>query len=771
MVFLLLAIALQQQPEAGPAKPPEVMLGVDRDRVTAGDMLTFTVHVATQSPDPIQVDLPTLDGFELESRSERSDVMPGPSGGRTTTIRLELRAMSPGEWHLGPVTVHQGPTSAQSEAVAVTVEGGGSAPVTASLSSRLSRIVQHAPPPDALGQAGISVVVSDPDVLVGQQVDVVTLAWFERGLRQQLRRAPTVESPTIDGVWSYPQPVPGGIAATRQVAGKTYDLFVLHQVVFPLTPGRVAVSPARLQYSVPLAYQFFSQEESYKIETPGTSFLVRALPADGRDPGFAGAVGHNLVIAQSVDPVTGRQGEAFSVEVKVEGEGNVALWPAPDLVWPASFRVYPQAAEEQLTMRDGRLSGIKTFHFLLVADSAGALSLPPMRYAYFDLVDQKYKVTQGTGTMVIVAPRDEAVASRAAPPPMRLGSARPLALALREALPGELWFIIAIAPALFWVVRLVPRRSRRRTTLAPATNPLRAAELRLAALLGGGALEPAEATEAEQLLARIREARFGGASATAKVLTERAEEMIARLRPRAKAGRRRWRERTGIFATLALCVSARVALGQTSPEAYYNAGAYRAAADGFRQEALAQPDVPAHWYNLGDAAYRAGDDAAALAAWVRAGRLAPRDGTVRRALLLVAPADQHAGKALWIAPVSPDELWLFGIVAWLAGWGGAFWSRRMRGRWSVLLGAGALLLATASALDHWYRLPTAVVRRNEQLRLSPHELSPAVGEVAQLGTVRLLLDRPGWVEVDAGAGQLGWMPEEAVQSLSGEPFR
>ena len=95
----------------------------------------------------------------------------------------------------------------------------------------------------------------------------------------------------------------------------------------------------------------------------------------------------------------------------------------------------------------------------------------------------------------------------------------------------------------------------------------------------------------------------------------------------------------------------------------------------------------------------------------------------------------------------------------------------MRGRWSVLLGAGALLLATASALDHWYRLPIGIVSRNEQLRLSPHELSPAVGEVARLGTVRLLLDRPGWVEVDAGAGQLGWMPQEAAQSLSGEAFR
>ena len=291
---LLIALLLQQQGEG-----PQVMLAIDRDRVAPGDVVTFTIRITSTLPDPIRIEQPSLGGFELESRSDRSDVTTGPAGGRITTIQLKLRATTPGEWRLGPVAVRQGLALAQSDPVTVTITGGAPAPVTASMSQRLARILSRAAPPGGLGPAGISVVLSDVDVPVGEQVDVVTIAWFERGLRQQLRRAPTVESPHIEGVWSYPQPVPGGIAASRQVGGKWYDLFVLHQVVFPLTPGRVAVTPARLQYTVPLSYQFFSQEESYKLESAPLSFLANSLPAEGRDPAFAGAVGRGLEVAET----------------------------------------------------------------------------------------------------------------------------------------------------------------------------------------------------------------------------------------------------------------------------------------------------------------------------------------------------------------------------------------------------------------------------------------------------------------------------------------
>jgi hypothetical protein len=257
VISLLLALALVQQHPA-----PQVMSAVDRDHVVVGDVVELTIRITSQTPEPVQVSLPPLLGFELVGRSERSEVSYGNAKGRITTVTLQLRATTKGHWRIGKIQIRQGSHLEEAEPVDVYVDRGSAATASA-LPSRIRRVLEQAPPPRGSPPAAISVVVSDPSVVVGQQVDVVTIAWFQRDLRQQLRRSPTVEAPRIEGVWSYPQQVPSGIAASRLIGGRWYDLFILHQIIFPLTPGTVKVSAARLHYSVPLAFQFFSQEERY----------------------------------------------------------------------------------------------------------------------------------------------------------------------------------------------------------------------------------------------------------------------------------------------------------------------------------------------------------------------------------------------------------------------------------------------------------------------------------------------------------------------------
>jgi hypothetical protein len=781
---LLLLAALQQ------SRGPTVMVSVDRDRVSPGDVIVFTVRVTSSNPDPISVDLPSLGGFELESRSERSDVGAGGRGGRSTLIEFHLRANTPGEWRLGPVTVRQGIATDRSDPITVRIEGGTPSAVTASLSPRLARLVQRAPPPDVLGQGGITVALSDSNVVVGEQVDVVTIAWFDREIRQQLRRAPTVEPPRLEGVWSYPQPVPSGIAASREVGGRWFDLFVLHQVAFPLTPGRVAISAARLQYSVPLAFQFFSQEERYKLETDPGSFKVGPLPDYGRQPDFAGAVGHGLTLQQTISPGTGRQGEAFNAEVVVRGEGNVALWPQPDLRWPGGVRIYPEAAEEQVGMKAGRLGGAKLFRFLLLADSAGSLALPPLRYSYFDPVSGRYESAATTGISAIVAPRGEGGASRAEPPPIRLDTRRPLAHQLRTSVPDPVWGVLLALPVFILLVQRRPRRVKVKTAARQDPgNSLAGAERRLDGALRNlvpsaaerddgnltralrrAGLEPATAEELARLRDRLRAARFAPDGGTAsQALIKDIDTAVAKLGPGSASGQRRWRRRIGLGALLVLAGQGGVsptARAQSSPEQLYEAGAYRAATEGFRRKAELEPEVPTRWLNLGDAAYRAGLDGAALAAWTRAARLSPRDAGIQRALLLLPPADVAASRWLWVSPITPEELGLVGLIIWLVGWTGVLWTRRLKGRWIVLLSGAVLLFGAGIALAWWYRAPVAVAATNSVLRLSPHELAPAVGEVPALGAVRLELARGIWYRVEATGGQEGWMRAEDLEPVS-----
>lgn len=783
MIAALLLLALQQ-----PARL-EVILGVDRDRVAPGEMVTLTVRVTSGLPEAIRVTLPKLGGFDLESRSERSDVT---ATGRNTLIELRLRATAPGEWRLGPVEAFQGAAYARGDPIMVAIEGGTAPGVAAHLSPRLSRLLQRAPPPGFLGPAAVTVAISDPLVVVGQQVDVATIAWFERGLRQELRRAPTVESPHFDGVWSYQEPVTGGIASTRQVGGKWYDLFVLHQVVFPLTPGTVKISPAKLQYSVPLAYQFFSQDERYTLVSDPQSFVAQALPLEGRDPGFLGAVGHALEIRQTVTPTSGRQGEAFAAEIVLSGQGNVALWPPPDMRWPAGVRVYPEASEEHIATTAGLLGGSRTFKFLLVADSAGALPLAPLQYSYFDPGSGKYLFAEAPGVNLSVAPRGAATASRAEPPPIRLDQRAPIATRLRGLLPDTAWFLVAMAPLLLLLLpRLRIRRPVARSAAPVGTDPLSQAEKRLeqalrrlgageewmsedqlAALLHQSGIPQVQAREVARLRDHLRQARFGGADGqAASPLLPVADRVLAALGERDRPAGPRWQRRAGLVGMLLLSIAVVRGESQVPPEQLYEAGAYRAAAEGFQRQALAAPNQPAHWVNLGDAAWRAGDDALALAAWTEAARWSPRDRGVRRALGLVPPSDAAAAADLWVAPLNPDELWLLGFVAWLTGAIGVLVARRLRGRWLVLLAGGVLFVSAGVGLERWYRRPLALTVGNETLRLSPHERSPGVGEVARLSTVQVGAARGAWVRVGVPGGQQGWIQADALVTLGPEAGR
>ncbi|HYC31371.1 MAG TPA: BatD family protein, partial [Gemmatimonadales bacterium] len=362
---------------------PLLEASVDADQVSVGEELTYVLRAVSHSQVPMHVTIAPFNGLEIVARSERSEVSLGTDPTRTTVVEVRLRAARPGRWQLGPARAVQGRDTVEASALIVDVLANRSATASA-LNPRLRRLLERADPPRP-GEASVDLIVSADSVRVGEQVDVVTAAWFPRDLRLQLRRPPTLQPPVIDGVWTYPQSTPAGIAATRNIKGRWYDLFVAHQVVFPLVAGRVGIPRATLKYSTPVALQFFSQEERFALMSRPDTLVVRALPAEDRPAAFSGAVGSGLRLQRRVTPQASRAGEGVTVELELAGEGNTALWPAPALTWGPAARAYSDRVEERLGNTEGRIGGSKVFRYLVVPDSVGVLSLPAVRYSYFDL--------------------------------------------------------------------------------------------------------------------------------------------------------------------------------------------------------------------------------------------------------------------------------------------------------------------------------------------------------------------------------------------------
>jgi hypothetical protein len=265
----------------------------------------------------------------------------------------------------------------------------------------------------------------------------------------------------------------------------------------------------------------------------------------------------------------------------------------------------------------------------------------------------------------------------------------------------------------------------------------------------------------ERLLAR----RYGPPGPTPEdtALITEVEELVHRL----GGSLRGWRGPAVTLLLLAAVGASHLAAQTPAPEGLYEAGALRAAAEGFSRRTELEPSVPAHWYNLGAAYYRLGAKGRATAAWVRARRLAPREPTIVRAMRLTPIPDATSSRWLWSPPVTPQELLFLGAVGWILGWCGWLWRPRVRERWGVLLvfSAGAALVGVA--LRVWYERPVAVVLDQTTLRLSPHGRAPVISPLEEGSALRVLRQGPGWTLVRAPGEREGWVASDAIASIGG----
>ena len=202
-------------------------------------------------------------------------------------------------------------------------------------------------------------------------------------------------------------------------------------------------------------------------------------------------------------------------------------------------------------------------------------------------------------------------------------------------------------------------------------------------------------------------------------------------------------------------------------EDLYQAGAFRPASDSFAARAAAAPGVPAHWYNLGNALYRAGDEAGARAAWLQAARLSPRDRMIQQALKLVPAPDANSAAASRVSIVTPGEGLLVGVVLWVLGWGLVTFRR---GRYAApLLVAGLIVVVFAAERVVDYRRPVALVRRpNTSLRSAPYPSATSRRAMGEATTVEVLRHYAGWVLVRRGNDR-GWVQRSELVALGRLP--
>jgi len=769
----------------------EVTASVDRTQVRVGEELTLTVRARTRSVDAVEIVLPSLNGFAIVGSRDMTEVaINGASGSTRTTVReLQLRAQQPGALLIGPVRARQGGSIVSTDPILVTVDSA--ADRTALTLSPLARSLLETTPAPLSRRAdrvALTVLVPSDTVFVGQQVDVIAAAWVPRELDQRMRRPPFLTLVTPEGVWAYPAATSSGVALSRQVAGRWIDLFIAHQVVFPLTAGRLIIPPASVEYALPVTFSFFSREERYTLRSD--SIAITVLPLPPSNPA-TNVVGESLRLDLQVDPAATRVGEPVEASVTVTGIGNVALWPEPALRWPTGFRVYPAQTEVRVTPDAGRIAGSKTFHFLAVPDSAGNFRLPEVQYPYFNATTGRSETATSSLQALAVAPGAEPRAARVLPPLLPARGELP-SERLGQRLGWEGWLLVLLVPPL---IALLARRRRRQlgtpviaTTAAPELTPLGRLEREFLAVLASHVSDPfardgdglaqalraagvesAVADHVKRLRDRLRAARYGprglGDEAELAAEIQQVLRVLGADGSPGGTGRSHPAVTTGLLLLLAF--APRVESQQTpSAEALFEAGALRAAADSFAARAARDPRDPAHWYNLGATLYRAGADGKATTAWIRAARLAPRNQVIRRALRLLPAPDPVTEQLLGVGWATPVEWALLGGASWVVLWLAVAAGARRRVP-LVLIAAVAAAAALLGATE-WQRRhqPVGVVTADAApVRAAPYGGASAAATIPAGGAL-LVGRRYGlWSEVYRKDGIHGWVLGEEIVGL------
>lgn len=246
----------------------------------------------------------------------------------------------------------------------------------------------QSPPAEALF---IRASVDNDRPYLGQQV-TYSLRIYQRQEADLSSVRVRYEPPGFAGFWNSQE--------TRQdeydetVEGSDYRVVEVQTALFASVVGYGEIEPAVLEFSIG------GQTSSGRLESTAVPVEVRPLPVP-EPTGFTGAVGR-LEVSASLDTAEGRLNEPVLLAVAISGEGNMEALPDPD--WPefAGWRVIESPVSVESRVVAGQITGSRTYEITLMPEQAGNLSIPEIRYPYFDPALEQYVELDTSPISVII---------------------------------------------------------------------------------------------------------------------------------------------------------------------------------------------------------------------------------------------------------------------------------------------------------------------------------------------------------------------------------
>jgi hypothetical protein len=132
----------------------------------------------------------------------------------------------------------------------------------------------------------------------------------------------------------------------------------------------------------------FGREESLTVKLPTQTIEVRSLPLANRPIDYSGAIG-NFSANADIDTDQVEVGDPVRLNFTIQGQGNFAAIPAPEILSNEDFKIGPPAflfEGDQETKFEGK----QNFEFVITPLKSGILKIPPINFSFFDPNKEKY---------------------------------------------------------------------------------------------------------------------------------------------------------------------------------------------------------------------------------------------------------------------------------------------------------------------------------------------------------------------------------------------
>ena len=486
VIALSLVAAFFAWPTGGLAQPDVVVtLDASPTEVRVGEMMRLEVQVRVKGGSIEQLRLADLTRYpELEIVSQQTVRPVQLSFGFGSGVQVEsslahvyvLRATAPGEYAFSPAIAKVDGETYESQPLTLVVRPnmGPSTPSEPTRGPRDETSTAELSGARYDERAFLRTVVEPTEAYVGQQIYVTVYLYTRLRLGPQ---SVVPGKPEMDGFWVYDDPITSLQAQTALVGSARYQVYALHRsVAFPQRAGELTIGAPSVSFDVG-GMSFFDAPQRVEREGVPVNVLVKPLPS----PVPTNAVVGRYEMRASLDRSQVDTGDAVTLRIDAMGVGNVQDLRI-DLPPMIGVRALQPVIRDQQQLSGGKLSGTRSWEWILIAETPGEHEVPEITIHYFDPESKQYG--SATTASIGFAARGSARSSQptiqpATSPPKPQGAAfGPFSMysALRRAevpVRNRPWFgwLLAFPPVAFGLVVLavgLARQRERRSTTAGA---------------------------------------------------------------------------------------------------------------------------------------------------------------------------------------------------------------------------------------------------------------------------------------------------------------